>query len=131
MAGKIIADTIETGAGADISTSYVVNGSAKAWVNFNATGTPAARDSLNFSSITDNSAGDFTLNWSSSMANADYSITGMTENFTISATSNVILGVKNNTLPASSSVNLTTARAGSSTTAEMAFNSASIFGDLA
>lgn len=29
MAGKIIADTIETGAGADISTSYVVNGSAK------------------------------------------------------------------------------------------------------
>ena len=53
MAGKIIADTIETGAGADISTSYVVNGSAKAWVNFNGQGTIAARDRFNLSSLSD------------------------------------------------------------------------------
>ena len=77
MAGKIIADTIETGAGADISTSYVVNGSAKAWVNFNGTGTIAARDSLNLSSLTDNAGGDYTVTFSSALGNTDYAPTGM------------------------------------------------------
>jgi hypothetical protein len=66
MAGKIIADTLETGAGADIATSYVVNGSAKAWVNFNGTGTIAARDSLNLSSLTDNGTALYTNNLVSS-----------------------------------------------------------------
>ena len=75
MAGKIIADTIETGAGADISTSYVVNGTAKAWVNFNGTGTIAARDSLNVASLTDNSTGDYKVNYSNSFSNDDYSAT--------------------------------------------------------
>ena len=131
MAGKIIADTIETGAGADISTSYVVNGSAKAWVNFDATGTPAARDSLNFSSIIDNSAGDFTLNWSSSMANGNYSVTGMTENFGVSSNTTCVLGVHTGTLPSSSSITLTTVRTASTSTVERNVNCASIFGDLA
>ena len=74
MAGKIIADTIETGAGADISTSYVVEGSAKAWVNFNGTGTIATRNSLNISSLSDAGTGDYDINISSSFTAADYSI---------------------------------------------------------
>lgn len=76
MAGKIIADTLETGAGADIATSYVVNGSAKAWVNFNGTGTIAARDSLNLSSLTDDGTSLYTVNYASSLANANYCLTG-------------------------------------------------------
>jgi hypothetical protein len=72
MAGKIIADTLETGAGADIPTSYVVNGSAKAWVNFNGTGTIAARDSLNVSSLTDSGTGNYRVVFSSALANDDY-----------------------------------------------------------
>lgn len=71
MAGKIIADTIETGAGADISTSYVVNGSAKVWadiVTFSSIG-----DSLNLSSFTDNGAGDYTQNFTSALNNSNYS----------------------------------------------------------
>jgi len=72
MAGKIIADTLETGAGADISTSYVVNGSAKAWINFNGTGTIASRDSFSVSSISDNGTGDTTLTFSNAFNNADY-----------------------------------------------------------
>lgn len=131
LTGKTSAGDVTITSEGGAVTMQLQQGVAKAWVNFDATGTPAARDSLNFSSITDNSAGDFTLSWSNSMDNGNYSVTGMTENFTISASSNVVLGVKNSTLPASSSVNLTTARAGSSSTAEMSFNSASIFGDLA
>ena len=131
MAGKIVADALEHSTAGSVDTQYVVNGSAKAWVNANASGTPAARDSLNFSSILDNSAGDFTLNWSSSMADGNYSVTGMAENFAISSTSTCVLGVKSNTLPSASSVTLTTARTSATTTTERAVNCASIFGDLA
>ena len=72
MAGKIIADTLETGAGADIATSYVVNGSAKAWVNLNGTGTISVSDSLNISSTSDIGAGHYQFNFTTSMANANY-----------------------------------------------------------
>jgi len=73
MAGKIIADTIETGAGADISTSYVVNGSAKAWVNFTQISTQTVRDSFNISSITDVSSGrTFPISYTSNMSDGNY-----------------------------------------------------------
>ena len=44
-----------------------------AWVNFNGTGTVAIRDSYNVSSITDNGAGDYTINFATAMADANYS----------------------------------------------------------
>jgi len=43
-----------------------------AWVNFNGTGTVAIRDSENVSSITDNGTGQYTVNFSNNMANANY-----------------------------------------------------------
>ena len=46
---------------------------AKAWVNFNGTGTIAARDSLNLSSLSDGGTGDFTVNFSSAFNNSNYS----------------------------------------------------------
>ena len=52
-----------------------VEGLAKAWINFNGTGTIAARDSLNVGSLTDNGVSDFTVNFSSSLSNADYNFT--------------------------------------------------------
>jgi hypothetical protein len=73
MAGKIIADTIETGAGADISTSYVVNGSAKAWVNFNGQGTVATNETFNASSITDLGTGNYQVNFANALLNGNYS----------------------------------------------------------
>jgi hypothetical protein len=56
-----------------VGTSYVVNGSAKAWVNFNGTGTIAARDSFNVASLTDNGTGQYTVNVSSSFSSSNYS----------------------------------------------------------
>lgn len=55
-----------------VGTSYVVNGSAKAWVNFNGSGTIAARDSFNVASLTDTSTGDYEVNFTSSLSNSDY-----------------------------------------------------------
>ncbi|HEY9817826.1 MAG TPA: hypothetical protein V6D20_18785 [Candidatus Obscuribacterales bacterium] len=49
----------------------------RAWVNFNGTGTVAIRDSFNISSLTDNGTGDYTLNFSNAMANANYAAVAM------------------------------------------------------
>ena len=45
----------------------------KAWVNFNGTSTVAIRASYNVSSITDNGTGDYTVNFTSALADANYS----------------------------------------------------------
>ena len=76
MASELRVTTIANNAGTEsVDTTYVINGSAKAWVNFNGTGTIAARDSLNVGSLTDNGLSDFTVNFSSSLSNADYNFT--------------------------------------------------------
>ena len=48
------------------------SGLAKAWVNFNGTGTVAIRASYNVSSITDNGTGDYTVNFTTAMTDANY-----------------------------------------------------------
>ena len=44
----------------------------RAWVNFNGTGTVAIRASGNVSSITDNGVGDYTVNFTTAMQDANY-----------------------------------------------------------
>jgi uncharacterized protein (AIM24 family) len=46
----------------------------RAWVNFNGTGTVAIRGSGNVSSITDNGTGDYTVNFTTAMPDANYAI---------------------------------------------------------
>jgi hypothetical protein len=57
-----------------VGTSYVVNGSAKAWVNMNGQGTIAIRDSMNVASLTDVGTGQQRANYTSAMSSSDYSI---------------------------------------------------------
>jgi hypothetical protein len=45
----------------------------RAWVNFNGSGTVAIRGSGNVSSITDNSTGDYTVNFTTAMPDVNYS----------------------------------------------------------
>jgi hypothetical protein len=51
-----------------VATAY----GCRAWVNFNGTGTVAIRASGNVSSITDNGTGDYTINFTTAMPNANY-----------------------------------------------------------
>ena len=125
MAGKIIADTIETGAGADISTSYVVNGSAKVWVQL-LTSTAVAEDSFNVSSGTDNGTGDFTTTFSSSMNNDDYAV---------SATSGFKTTVNDSTFSATKTISTSAVRTRTGTDGgsvnDSQLNHHIVFGDLA
>ena len=69
-----IPDALSTASGS--APSY----SARAWVNFNGTGTVAIRESGNVSSITDNSTGDYTINFTTSLTDANYSLNVTTSN---------------------------------------------------
>lgn len=46
----------------------------RAWVNFNGTGTVAIRSSKNVSSITDNGVGDYTVNFTTALSDANYAV---------------------------------------------------------
>jgi len=50
--------------------------SARAWVNFNGTGTVAVRTSGNVTSITDNGVGNYTVNFTTALSNANYMMAG-------------------------------------------------------
>ena len=52
------------------------NYKCRAWVNFNGTGTVAIRASGNVSSITDNGAGDYTVNFTNVMPDENYVVSG-------------------------------------------------------
>jgi hypothetical protein len=53
-----------------VATAY----GCRAWVNFNGTGTVAIRASGNVSSITDNGTGDYTVNFTNAMPDANYGV---------------------------------------------------------
>jgi len=53
-----------------VGTAY----GCRAWVNFNGTGTVAIRASGNVSSITDNGTGDYTVNFTTAMTDANYCV---------------------------------------------------------
>jgi hypothetical protein len=56
-----------------VSTSTSTGmGICRAWVNFNGQGTVAIRDSFNVSSITDNGTGNYTVNFTTAMPNANF-----------------------------------------------------------
>lgn len=70
-------DTLQNVAGTkSVPVSTVVDGSAKAWVNFNGTGTVAIRGSFNVSSITDNGTGDYTINLTTALADTNGTVAG-------------------------------------------------------
>lgn len=54
------------------SSGVEVGELCRAWVNFNGTGTVAIRASFNVSSITDNGVGDYTVNFTNAMPDANY-----------------------------------------------------------
>ena len=65
--------TIQDTSGNNSSTpAGIASGTAKAWVNFNGTGTPAIRDSFNVSSLTDQGQGDHQVNFTNAIGNANY-----------------------------------------------------------
>lgn len=85
-----------------VATAY----GCRAWVNFNGTGTVAIRSSGNVTSITDNGTGDYTVNFTNAMPDANYAVAFMIQNSaTVRFETAVIRGDVN---PAASSLRFVT-----------------------
>ena len=120
MPGRLVFSTTADGASSpterlriasDGSISSVIPGGStlyprfgcRAWVNFNGTGVVAIRASGNVSSITDNGTGDYTVNFTTALSDANYAVIGSAfTNVTGSAGPNL------NTTPTTSSVRVYT-----------------------
>ena len=59
--------------GEGTNTTNLQQGLIKVWINFDGTGTPAARDSFNVGSITDNGTGSYDIVFTNAMSNTNYS----------------------------------------------------------
>ena len=71
MAGTLTISTLSDGTNSTSSTNCI-QGSAKAWVSWNGS-TGAIRASYNVTSITKNSTGNFTANFTNAFADTSYS----------------------------------------------------------
>lgn len=70
-------DSLQNSAGTKtVPMNTVVDGSAKAWVRFNGTGTVAINASFNVTSITDNGVGNYTVNFTTPFADINYVASG-------------------------------------------------------
>ena len=75
MASELRVNTLKDASGNNsIATSFVAGGSAKAWIQHDATNSDAIGDSLNHSSLTDNGTGDYTYVVASAYSNANYAL---------------------------------------------------------
>jgi hypothetical protein len=71
--GTIVNADINASAAITLAKLSGVN-DAKAWVNFNGTGTVAIRASFNVTSITDNGTGTYTVNFTTAMSDANFCV---------------------------------------------------------
>ena len=88
--------TIQDTSGSNsVTPSKILNGIAKAWVNFNGTGTVSTNQTIradfNVSSVFKNGTGDYTVNFTNAMVDGNYAVKGSCQMNSIIANLNVDL----------------------------------------
>ena len=96
----------------------------RAWVNFNGTGTVAIRASGNVTSITDNGTGDYTVNFTTAMSDASYSISNAAQRDVDNGA--CITGISVTTSPTTSAVRVVS-KGDSNVLVDVAYYCVSIF----
>ena len=96
----------------------------RTWVNFNGTGTVAIRDSGNVSSITDNSTGNYTINFTNNMPDVNYCMVGRYDKGNLSGGTDGVQGVPTDTTYAVGSVRFVSRFANNGTIAD--FNNTNV-----
>jgi hypothetical protein len=114
------------GGTASVPSDTVINGTAKAWVNFNGTGTVAIRDAFNVSSITDNGTGDYTINFATAMANSNY-VCNLTTDTSAGGANLVIMSLDISTARTPSTIRMLTFRPGNAVAEDSIVVSAAVF----
>ena len=90
MAGTLTISTLSDGTNST-STTNLTKAPCVAWANWNGSGGATIRASYNVSSVTRNSTGNYTVNFTNALADANYSIVfGKNINNSISSSDTVI-----------------------------------------
>ena len=115
LATTVVSPTLTT-PNIDSAQFATVSGTApiypcRAWVSFNGTGTVAIRGSGNVSSITDNGTGDYTINFSTAMPDANYSVSSLSR-ITSTGIAPVVVNLLTTTTPTASLFRICTDRNG-------------------
>ena len=77
MAGTLVADVLQDGAGNSTAMDNAIYGSAKAWVNFNpSAGSVTLNASYNVSSVTYSGTGYYVVNFTNAFADNKYASAG-------------------------------------------------------
>ena len=98
----------------------------KAWVNFNGTSTVAIRASYNVSSITDNGTGDYTVNFTTALADQNYATQFTVRNDAITAFG-WVTGIQSATDPTTTAVRLVVYRGSDGTARDTSIACVAIF----
>ena len=129
ISGKTSANAVTvTGENGSTQTS-LQQGLAKAWNNFNGTGTVAIRESFNVSSLTDNATAEQSSSLTNSMSNANYAGGGMSSGIAGTAYANLSRSLFYSTTTSVFSTGTTYTSTGASIDIE--FSLFAIQGDLA
>ena len=123
--GKIKADTLEHSTAGALDTQYVVNGSAKAWANIDASAT--LNDSLNISSAEDTSLVYKTMSLTNNFSNEYYATSSQSASATGLYTNTPVHG----TLLTTSTYRTTSFNVSNGAAIETTKNVSIAFGDLA
>ena len=97
-AGVTFPDTVQQTNGMTMTGGNPRYYAARAWVNFNGTGAVEIRAAANVSSITDNGTGDYTINFTVPMPDANYTLVGTAmRDFSVGAADPVVVVNANST----------------------------------
>jgi hypothetical protein len=99
----------------------------RAWVNFNGEGTPAIRASGNVSSITDVDTGEFRVNFSTAMPDANYILVGTCGGVDGSSNGGVSISNLNQAAPSTTSIGINTRRRDTNNNTDSAITCVAIF----
>jgi len=103
----------------------------RAWVNFNGTTNTAGfctiRGSGNVTSVADNGTGDYTVNFTTAMPDANYCVQCTGESSAASATNDSVFGIKDGSTLTTTSVNVVETIAGGTTGSDGVYYCVAIF----
>ena len=106
-----------------VATAY----GCRAWVNFNGTGVVAIRASGNVTSITDNSTGDYTVNFTTAMPDINYCTTFGIQAAAAAPSHRVYASIDRTSTPTTTSIRIITIEQSAAVAHDPAIASVSIF----
>jgi hypothetical protein len=127
MAGRLTVSTLNNDTGV-LATQNGMTGIAKAWCIYNGD-TQTIKSSFNISSVTRNTTADYTFNFTTAMASADY--VALATCRTVSGVGYSLSGISNSATPTASAIRMTfylQNSATSNTTTDNPFACMAVFG---